>query len=184
MPIGQLNRRKAIKVLHWTAFFLLLYFFFVEPDEVERGPDAAKSAALSTHAGVGFLLAIVTGVWSVMFLIKGPAGRPGPKLPAWGKRLHPILNTGLYYLLPIMVLTGALSGLLAPFAVMGFGVIPLNFGVGVRGLHSVMTEIHEITFDALTLLAIAHLCFHIGRHVLLKDNALKIMAPRALHRYL
>lgn len=184
MPIGKLNRRKAIKVLHWCAFFLLLYFFFVEPDEVERGRDAAKTAALSTHAGVGFLLALITAIWTVMFWRKGAAGRPGPKLPSWAKRAHPILNTGLYYLLPVMVLTGALSGLLAPFAVMGFGVIPLNFGVGVETLHDVMTEIHEIVFDALTLLAIAHLSFHIGRHVLLKDNALKIMAPRALHRYL
>ncbi len=184
MPRRFFNRRKVIKVLHWTTFALLLYFFFVEPDEVERGNQAAKSAALSTHAGVGFLLAIVAGVWSVMFWTKGAAGRPGPKLPAWGKRAHPILNTGLYHLLPIMVLTGALSGLLAPFAVRGFGVIPLNFSGGLRGLHSVMTEVHEFTFDALTLLVIAHLSFHIGRHYILKDNALRIMAPRALHKYL
>ena len=83
-----------------------------------------------------------------------------------------------------MVLTGGLAGLTAAFPVRAFGVIPLSPGWGSDTLHGIAEEIHEFAFDALTVLIIAHAGFHIWRHLRLKDNALRIMTPKALHRYL
>jgi cytochrome b561 len=41
-----------------------------------------------------------------------------------------------------------------------------------------------IRFYAIAILAIAHAGFHIWRHIKLRDNALRIMALKAFHRYL
>ena len=44
--------------------------------------------------------------------------------------------------------------------------------------------IHSIEFYALAGIALAHAAFHIWRHLRLRDNALRIMAPKVLHRFL
>ena len=179
-----LNKRTLVKWLHWLAFALMLYFFFVEP-EVERGTAAAKSAMLSTHAGMGMLLGIVALLWTVIYWRHGALGRPGPKLPGWGKRMHRVVNIGLYWMLPLTVLSGGIAGLASDYPVLGFGVIPLNpAGWGTASLHGIAEEIHEIVFDATLILILAHLGFHVWRHYRLRDNALRIMFPKALHKWL
>lgn len=180
-----MKRRTVLKWLHWVALGLLLYFFFVEPDEPNRAaPMAAKTDALATHAGIGLLLAVLIAIWVMMYWSKGQTGRPGPKLSPLAKKAHHWGHRALYWAMPIMMLTGGLAGLVAPYPVEGFNMIPLNFGIGTEGLHDIATEIHEIAFDALTILVIAHIAFHLWRHYLLRDHALKIMAPKRLHRWL
>lgn len=177
-----MTRRAALKWLHWLSAGLILYFYLVEPEEV-RG-QANKAEALSTHAGMGVLLALVTAIWLGMFLWKGLAGRPGPKLPNWGKRFHTLSHKVLQYGVPVMVATGAFSGLAAPFVIRAFGTVPINPGIGGKGLHKFAGEIHEVVFNALLFVIVAHVLFHVWRHFLLKDNALRIMAPKPLHKYL
>ncbi len=175
-----MTRRSAIKWLHWLSFFLILYFFLVEPEESRTNPGGA----LSTHAGVGLALAVATAIWFAMFLRKGLAGRPGPKLPKWAKPLHAVNHRILQFGVPVLVATGALAGLAAPFAIRAFGYIPINPAAGSRGLHDLAEEIHEVVFDGLIIVIVLHALFHLWRHFLLKDNALRIMIPRALHRFL
>lgn len=178
-----MTKRVLVKWLHWVAFGLMLYFFFVEP-EVEGTADA-RGDMLSTHAGMGMLLGVVTLIWTWIYFRNGPLGRPGPKLPGWGKRVHRVVNTGLYWLVPLTVMTGGMAGLASDYPVLGFGVVPLNpTGWGTKGLHDLAEEIHEIAFNATILLIFAHLIFHVWRHVRLKDNALRIMTPKILHKYL
>ena len=180
-----LNRRAFIKILHWLTAAMILYFFLVEPDVPNRAADAAKTAALSTHAGVGFLLGIVVLIWTAMFMRKGAMGKPGPKLPGWGRAAYPWLHKGLHYALPIMLASGLAAGLSAPFAVQGFGAIPMNIpGLGNGTLHGLAEEIHEIAFDALLIIIVAHAVFHLWRHFILKDNALRIIMPKIMHKYL
>ena len=175
-----MSRRSVIKWLHWFSLGLLLYFFLVEPEESRTAPGLA----LSTHAGMGVLLALVAGVWLLLYLRKGLAGRPGPKLPGWAKRFHPLGHKALQIGLVVVVASGALAGLVAPFAIHAFGLMPINPGIGGKGLHELVTEIHEIVFDGMIFLIVAHALFHIWRHLLLKDNALRIMVPKLLHKYL
>ncbi len=175
-----MNRRSVIKWLHWVSLGLIVYFYLVEPEENRTDPGGA----LSTHSGVGLVLAILTAIWLVMYLRKGLAGRAGPKLPEMGKKFHGLNHRVLQIGVPIMVGTGALAGLLAPYTIRAFGLVPINFAIGNKTLHEIAEEIHEIAFDALIIVIVLHAIFHIWRHIRLKDNALKIMAPKVLHKYL
>lgn len=173
-------RRTIIKWLHWLSFGLILYFFLIEPEENIRNPGLA----LSTHAGMGLLLAAVSASWLALYLSKGLAGRPGPKLSSPAKSFHSFSHLALQTGLPLVVLTGALAGLAAPFAIKAFGLLQLNPAFRVRGVHKLAKELHEIAFDALAIIIIAHALFHIWRHLRLHDNALRIMFPKFLHKYL
>ncbi|SPF79915.1 cytochrome b [Pseudoprimorskyibacter insulae] len=175
-----MTRRTAIKTLHWTCAFLILYFFLVEPEDVRN----LGAAALATHAGVGLLLAIASVVWFVIFAIKGLAGRAGPKLPPLAKRVHPVVHRILYFGLPFVVFTGAMTAIGAPYVIKAFGIVPLNTGGGTKALQGVFVEVHEIAFNILLFTIVAHAVFHLWRHYILRDNALRIMTPKALHRYL
>lgn len=180
-----MTRRVLVKWLHWVAAGLMLYFFIDEPHVRDRAEAAAKTEQLSFHAGMGMILGLVALVWFVVYLKAGPLGRPGPKLPGWGRQAHRWLNSGLYWLLPAAVLSGALAGLASEYPVLGFGAVPLNpTGWGERGLHHTMEEVHEIVFNATILMIVAHAAFHVWRHYGLRDNALRIMMPRVLHRFL
>ncbi len=174
------RRRTVLKFVHWGSLFLIAYFYLVEPDENRADPGAA----LSTHAGVGVILAAVVAIWLGMFLSKGMMGRPGPKLPGWGKKFHVWNHKILQIGLPVMVATGGFAGLAAPFAIRAFGALPINGAFGAKAIHGLAEEIHEIVFDALIIVILAHAAFHLWRHFWLKDNALRIMVPKALHRYL
>lgn len=174
------SRRTALKWLHWISFFVIFYFFLIEPDENRADPGGA----LSTHAGMGLVLAVVTAIWLGMYLRKGLAGRPGPKLPAPARKWHRLHHLTLQIGVPVMVGTGAIAGLLAPFAIHAFGAVPINPAWGSKTLHGLAEEVHEIAFNALLTVIVLHILFHLWRHFRLKDNALRIMVPKALHRYL
>ena len=163
-----MTRRTTLKWLHWLSSAKIFRFFLVEPDDVER----LGGAALATHAGMGTLLAILLAGWLTMYVRRGLASRPGTKLPGWARSLTAV------------VLSGALAGFAAPFAIHLFGVIPFFPGIGTQQVHALVEEIHEVAFDALMIALAIHMAFHLWRHYMLKDNALRIMAPKALHRYL
>ncbi|KXF90874.1 cytochrome b [Phaeobacter inhibens] len=175
-----MTRRSALKWLHWLSLALIVYFYLVEPEE----NSATPRLALATHAGVGLILALVVLIWTAIYLRKGLAGRAGPKLPGWAKRFHGLNHRVLQIGLPIMVATGALAGMLAPFAIRAFGVVPINPAVGSRTLHELAEDLHEIAFDTLLVAIVLHGIFHLWRHFMLKDNALRIMVPKLLHKYL
>ncbi len=174
------RNRSLLKWLHWLSFFLLGYFFLVEPEENRGDPGGA----LSTHSGMGALLAIVTLTWLILYLRKGLAGRPGPKLPGWAKRLHPLGHKVLQIGVPVTVASGAIAGLMAPFAIHAFGIVQINPAAGTKPLHEIAEEVHELAFDGLIIVIAGHIAFHLWRHFKLKDNALRIMVPKALHRFL
>lgn len=180
-----MTKRALVKWLHWLAFGLMLYFLIVEPEVGGPGLGDLRSDQLSTHAGMGMLLGVIALIWSIIYFRGGPLGRPGPKLPPWGKRAHRFVNVGLYWLLPLAVLSGGLAGLAADYPVAGFGVIPLNpSGWGNAWLHGIVEEVHEVAFDVTLYVIVAHLVFHLWRHFGLKDNALRIMTPKVLHKLL
>lgn len=180
-----MTKRVWVKWLHWTAFGLMAWFFFVEPEVEDRAPDAVRTDGLSTHAGMGMLLAVVAVLWVLTLWRHGLLGRPGPKLKGWMRPAHRWLNLGLAIALPMTVVSGGMAGLASDYPVLGFVIVPLNpSGWGSASWHDVAEEVHEIVFDVTILLVLAHARFHVLRHVVLKDNALRIMAPKVMHRWL
>jgi len=164
------SRRTALKWLHWVGFCLILYFYLVEPDE----NDADPGGALSTHAGVGALLALLVVIWTVMYLRKGLASRPGPKLPPLAKTAHPWMHRALYLGMPVMML----------YVVRAFGLVPMGTGNGTKSWNYFFEDMHELAFNVLIAMIVAHAAFHLWRHFWLKDNALRIMVPKLLHKWL
>ena len=175
-----ITRRTVIKWLHWLSFFIILWFFFVEPEDVSR----LGSAALALHAGMGTILAILTSIWFTMFLRKGLVGRAGPKLPKWARLIYPTAHRILHFATPIMVLSGALTGFAAPFVIHAFGILPINPGFGSNSIQEILGDFHETTFNILIPVIALHAVFHIWRHFGLRDNALRIMMPKVVHRWL
>ncbi len=175
-----MTRRTTLKALHWLSFGLMGYFFLVEPENVRQ----LGGAALATHAGMGTILAIVVTVWLVMYLRKGLASRPGPKLPGWARTAHGWMHRAMMWGSFAVVLSGALAGFAAPYAIHLFGLIPFFPGVGSQGLHDTFSDLHELAFDVMVIGVVAHVVFHVWRHYAVRDNALRIMAPKVLHKYL
>lgn len=175
-----MHKRTVLKWLHWSTALLILYFFLVEPEDVRD----LGAKALATHAGMGTVLALVVGIWFLSFLKNGLISKPGPKLPFWARKTHAFGYRIIYYLLPIMVLTGAVSGFAAPYIILAFDTFPVNPGIGTKGMHEFAQEIHEFTFNSLTIVILGHAGFHLWRHYWLRDNALRIMAPKILYKYL
>jgi cytochrome b561 len=56
--------------------------------------------------------------------------------------------------------------------------------MGWPKLNDLVGIVHSIEFYAIAALAVAHAGFHIWRHIKLRDNALRIMAPKVFHHYL
>lgn len=166
--------------MHWLCLALIAYFYLVEPKEIRSDPGLG----LSTHAGVGLILSLIVALWLSIYLIRGFLGRPGPKLPGWAKTFHGLNHKALQYGIVAVVASGALAGLAAPFAIRAFGMLQINPAFGAKWIHELAEELHEIVFDGMILIILAHAAFHIWRHYWLKDNALRLMVPRVLHKYL
>lgn len=173
-------RRTAIKWLHWLSLGFLLYFLAIEPEDVDR----LGAAALATHAGVGMVFAVIVLSWFGMYLVKGLAGRPGPKLQGWAREAHIWSHRALYWSLVVILLSGGLIGLFAPYVIQGFGIIPILPNISAKSFHDLMQESHELLFNLLIGGVMLHAIFHLWRHTALRDNALRIMMPKTLHRYL
>jgi cytochrome b561 len=175
-----MHKRTRLKILHWSTAILILYFFLVEPEDVRE----LGAGALATHAGAGIILGLVVGSWMLGFLRNGIISKPGPKLPQWARKTHKYGYGILYIMMPLMVLSGAVTGFAAPYVIHAFDMLPINPGIGTKGLHEFAQDAHELVFNLTIATIVGHALFHLWRHFKLRDNALRIMVPKLLHRYL
>ena len=79
---------------------------------------------------------------------------------------------------------GFLLGLTSPVLLKAGGFLPIAPQLGLKELNHLVGRIHIYEFYLLAALVAAHAVFHVWRHLRLRDNALRIMAPRRLHRFL
>ena len=123
-------------------------------------------------------------IWVADYMRRGLAGRPGPKLGAGGKRLHRLLHHTIVWGLFGVAITGFLLGLTSSRLLKAGGFLPIAPPLGMREANEIVGQFHFYEFYLLGVIVIVHAGFHIWRHVKLKDNALRIMAPKFLYRYL
>ena len=83
-----------------------------------------------------------------------------------------------------MAITGFLLGLTSSVLLKAGGFLPIAPPLGLKEANDLVGLIHIYEFYLLAVLALGHAGFHIWRHFRLRDNALRIMAPKALHRFL
>ncbi|MBF9061419.1 cytochrome B [Rhodobacterales bacterium HKCCSP123] len=173
-------RRTLLKALHWGLVPFFLWFLFADPEALRR----AGPAWFTLHSVNGLIFVTLSLVWTIWHLRRGLASRPGPKLPPWARRLHPILHKTLIWGLFLVALGGFGLGLTAARMMQAGGIVPIAPPLDLPRAHAAVSLFHVWQFYALAAVALAHAIFHVWRHVVLHDNALRIMAPRALHRWL
>ncbi|MEO1362770.1 MAG: cytochrome b/b6 domain-containing protein [Pseudomonadota bacterium] len=173
-------RRTALKWLHWMMVPLFVWFLLVQPDDVTPfGPRAFQAHSTLALIFVSFSLA-----WFADMMRRGLASRPGPKLTGWMRRTHRWLHLTLIWGLFFVALTGFLLGLTSPVLLKAGGFLPIAPPLGLREANEIVGLVHIVEFYALGVVAGGHAAFHIWRHYRLRDNALRIMAPKRLHKYL
>jgi cytochrome b561 len=174
------SRRTALKALHWGIVPFFIWFMFADPDALRRmGPGWFQ-----LHSINGLIFVTLALIWTFGLLRRGLASRPGPKLPKTAKAIHPILHKTLIWGLFCVALTGFGLGLTSAVLMRAGGIVPIAPPMDLPQAHAIVGWVHIYQFYALALIVLAHASFHIWRHVALRDNALRIMAPRLLHRFL
>ena len=174
------SRRSTLKALHWAMVPLLIWFILVTPDDVlPFGPTAFQ-----IHSILALVFVTRCLLWTADYLRRGLASRPGPKLPPWARIAHQLMHKALIWGLFLIAVGGFLLGLTSSRLLKAGGFLPIAPPMGLHQANELIGTLHIYEFYLVAVIALAHAAFHIWRHVRLRDNALRIMVPRALHRFL
>ena len=174
------RRRTALKALHIVMVPLFVWFTLVQPQDVRPIGDWA----FQLHSVFGLIFVTGALIWTGMYLKSGLASRPGPKLRGWARWVHPILHRVLIWGIFIVAFGGFLLGLTSSTLLWAGGIVPIAPPLGLPEWNHFVGQVHAAEFYLLGGVVAFHAAFHIWRHLRLKDNALRIMAPKALHRFL
>ena len=174
------KRRSALKVLHWAMVPLLIWFVLVTPDDVLP----FGQTAFQVHSILALIFVTMCLLWTADYMRRGLASRPGPKLGPKARVIHQLLHKALIWGLFGVAITGFLLGLTSSVLLKAGGFLPIAPPLGLKEANDLVGLIHIYEFYLLAVLALGHAGFHIWRHFRLRDNALRIMAPKALHRFL
>ena len=174
------RRRTALKVVHWSMLPLVIWFFVVTPEDTVRGGPWL----VALHSDLGLVFTSLSLLWVADWMRRGLASRPGPKLRGWARPAHRAMHTALIGGLGVLALTGFGLGLTSAVMLKAGGIVPIAPPLGLPAANEVVGAVHAAVFYALFALVAAHALFHLWRHVALNDGALRIMMPRALHRFL
>ena len=95
-----------------------------------------------------------------------------------------MLNTAVVWGLIGVAITGFLLGLTSTKLLKAGGFLPIAPPLGLPEANEMIGTFHIYEFYILGAVVAAHAGFHIWRHVWLRDNALRIMAPKTWHKFL
>lgn len=174
------SRRTYLKILHWGIIPFFVWFLFADPDALRR----MGKWYFRFHSVMGLIFVVLSLIWTADYLWRGLASRPGPKLQGWARRFHHYVHRIIIWGLFLVALGGFLLGLTSTVTLWAGGIIPIAPPQGLPKANDVVGHAHTYQFYALAALIMAHASFHIWRHVVLRDNALRIMAPKMLHKWL
>ena len=175
------SRRTALKALHWTMVPLFVWFVFMTPEVVHR---LGGSTLFTIHSNLALVFVTLCLLWTADYLRRGLASRPGPKLPPWARVVHWWMHRVLVWGLFGVALGGFLLGLTSERLLKAGGFLPIAPPLDLERANAIIGLVHIWEFYLLGVVALFHGGFHVWRHVRLRDNALRIMAPKALYRYL
>lgn len=172
------RRRTVLKWMHWAMGPMLIWFILMTPD------DVLPLGLFGFHSALALVFVTVCLAWTGMHLRKGLASRPGPKLPGWARVVHQVMHQSIIWGLFLVAFTGFLLGLTSSRLLKAGGFLPIAPPMDWPKLNEWIGAFHIFEFYLLGVIVAFHAGFHLWRHYRLRDNALRIMAPRALHRFL
>jgi superoxide oxidase len=174
------HRRTRLKVMHYVLIPLTLWFTILDPgDNLPATPDVLRFTSI---LALIFVTAANLMTWDALF--NGMASRPGPKLPPWAKTAHWWMHRLLVVEVALVAFTGLLLGITASRQLWAGGIVPIGVPLSMPELNHAIGVFHRWQFYSLSVLMALHAAFHIWRHYALRDNALRIMAPKRWHKYL
>ncbi len=174
------HRRSWLKAMHAAMIPLLIWFIVVTPEDVVPiGP-----MAFQFHSILALVFVTLSLIWMADYARRGLAGRPGPKLGPKARVLHKVLNTAIIWGLFGVAITGFLLGLTSERMLKAGGFLPIAPPLGLPQANEIIGTFHIYEFYLLGGIVAIHAGFHIWRHLAVRDNALRIMAPKRLHKYL
>lgn len=168
------------QVLHWATVIIVLIAFIYGPGgPEERIYSAARDFDRQLHETLGlcvFVLVVLRVFWRLFDT------RPeSPPVARWMNVAAKAVQAALYLLLfalPITAISGAwLEGHALTFLA-GVKIAPMLQESHATGV--TLVRIHKFLGDAIMWLAGVHALAAIYHHVMLKDNVLVSMLPRAL----
>ncbi len=174
-------RRVVLKWVHLAMIPLTFWFMIATPSFVAEvfGPTGA-----AINSDIALIFVTLALGWSIHYFTRGLIGRPGPKLAPPLRTFHRVLHHALMIGLFLVPVGGFLLGLTSERLLKAGGWLPIAPPQGWHRANEVVGTLHIVEFYTLGGLILLHAGFHIWRHVRLKDNALRIMAPKVLHRFL
>ena len=173
-------RRVMLKWGHLLMIPLFVWFVLVTPDDVVP----IGNWAFMVHSNLALVFVSGCLIWTVDHMFRGLAGRPGPKLPKWARWVHPVLHKTIIWGLFLVALGGFLLGLTSHKLLKAGGFLPIAPPMNWHKANEIIGTLHIYQFYALGVLIIGHALFHIWRHIFLRDNVLRIMTPKWVHRWL
>ncbi|SFJ51467.1 cytochrome b/b6 domain-containing protein [Jannaschia pohangensis] len=178
--IARPTRRALLKALHWTMVPFFVWFLLVEPRDVA----AWGSIWVKLHSVFGLIFVTMALLWTGWLLRSGLASRPGPKLQGWARAIHRPLHLTLIWGLFGVALTGFLLGLTASRVLFAGTILPIAPPLGLPTANAWAGTLHTVEFYGLAVIVVFHVAYHVWRHYRLRDNALRIMAPKSIQRFL
>ncbi|WP_261331593.1 hypothetical protein [Maritalea mobilis] len=175
------RRRTVLKAMHLAMIPLTVWFVIATPEFV-RSIWGARGAEINSDIALVFVTICL--IWSVDTFFRGLAGRPGPKLSPRLKLFHQVLHKTIVWGLFLVAVGGFLIGLTSDRMLFAGGWLPIAPPLGLERANEIIGKIHIYQFYALAGIIVIHAGFHVWRHLRLRDNALRIMAPKMLHRFL
>lgn len=136
------------------------------------------------HSNFAIIFVFICLAWTLDFAVRGLATKRTPKLPDWAKSIHWWMHRIIIWGLFAVALGGFLLGLTSDKLLKAGGFLPIAPPQNMERANDIIGTLHIMQFYALGILIIAHAAFHIWRHYWVKDNALRIMLPKFLHRFL
>lgn len=173
-------RRTVLRWGHMMMIPLFIWFVFITPDVILQ----FGQGAFRFHSNLALLFVVICLIWTIDMIWRGLASRPGPKLPPWARRLHQIMHKTIIWGLFLVAIGGFLLGLTSFRLLKAGGFLPIAPPMGWKHANEVIGTLHIYQFYILGVIIVGHAAFHIWRHYKLRDNALRIMAPRFLHKWL
>ena len=174
-------RRTWLKLLHGVMIPLVFWFMIATPAFVRRvfGPEGNQMNSV-----IALVFVTLALIWVADYTIRGFASRPGPKLSPRLKAVHRWMHKGLIWGLFLVPVGGFLLGLTSERLLKAGGFLPIAPPMGWARANEIIGTLHIWQFYGLGVLVALHAGFHVWRHVKLRDNVLRIMAPKVLHRFL
>ena len=174
------HKRSLLKLLHWGVLPFFIWFLWADPDQIRAwGPGWFR-----LHSVNGLIFVTLSLLWTAWHLRTGLMGRPGPKLSPRPRQFHQLLHKTLIWGLFLVAVGGFLLGLTSHVLLKAGGFLPIAPPLGLPDAHRLVSWFHTYQFYALAGVVAAHAGFHTWRHLVLRDNALRIMVPKLFHRWL